>query len=555
MELPANHGREGRQLFEENGGDHDDADHSAVLLEPVVPEELVVLGQDLFLDEDETLRLEMRAAVVTLLVSGKPGDICPVDDLKPAYMKRARATLQSHGVRYDAWDLPMQRAGAWVAEYVSPPRDSSVVRYVTDGPRRRHAFGLIRDRLLRVAGARDAVDSMGNYEVFITFLGDAASVYLRAVREGQQLFEDNGGDEDDADHSAVLLGPMVPEELVALVPLRPPPASTDELAALFASLPLDERPLLPVDVWELIVGILLSALEPCPVARLSGTCKMLRALLPPPMRQKLQTDHEKATALCLKMGRQSSKELREATGVWLSHRSLTANDLAELATLSSDLPMLDSLILDELIENHYERPDAVDKFLRLVEGLRAGALQSLTMFRIEGVHVGDTGASELAEALGRGAMPKLQGLGLVQAAIRDTALTILMPALRRRPALKRLYLDRNPITTEGVKALVAGFARLHTLHIAGRASYNTSDGRDALVAALAGGALPELVRLKVEGFGEVAPRLGCGWRLAMSREDPSLWEITHPPPGGSRAPFVLDIHPRWAAVPSPVLPS
>ena len=512
------------------------------------------LGQDVILDEDETLRLEMRAAVVTLLVFGKPGDVSPVDDIKPYSMKRARAALRSHGVRFDAWDPPLQKAGAWVAEYVSPPRDPSVVRYVADGPRRRHAFGLIRDRLLRVAGARDTIDSMGNYEVFITFLSDAAGVYLRAVREGQQLFEDNGGDHDDADHSAVLLGPMVPEELVALVPLRSSPATTDELTALFASLPLDERPLLPVDVWELIIGILLSALEPCPVARLSGTCKMLRALLPPPKRRKLQTDHESATALCLKMGLQSSKELREAKKVWLTHRSLTANDLAELATLSLDLPMLDSLMLDELIENHYERPDVVGKFLRLVEGLREGALRSLTMFCIEGVHVGDTGASELVEALSRGAMPKLQGLGLIQAAIRDTTLAILIPVLRQRPALKRLYFDRNPITAEGVKVLVAGLTRLHTLYISGGNSI-TSDGRDTLVAALASGALPELVRLKADGFGEVAPRLGCGWRVAMSLEDPSLWEITHPPPGGARAPFTLDIPPRWATVPPHVLPS
>ena len=43
---------------------------------------------DMILEEEETLRLEMRAAVVTLLVFGKPGDICPVDDIKPVYMKR-----------------------------------------------------------------------------------------------------------------------------------------------------------------------------------------------------------------------------------------------------------------------------------------------------------------------------------------------------------------------------------------------------------------------------------------------------------------------------------
>ena len=148
----------------------------------------------------------------------------------------------------------------------------------------------------------------------------------------------------------------------------------------------------------------------------------------------------------------------------------------------------------------------------------------------------------------------LQGLGLVQAAIRDTTLAILIPALRRRPALKRLYLDRNPITAEGVKALVAGLARLHTLYVSGGNSI-TSEGRDTLVAALASGVLPELVRLKADGFGEAAPKLGPGWRVAMSLEHPSLWEITHPPPEGSRTPFVLDIPPRWAAVPPDVLPS
>ena len=68
------------------------------------------------------------------------------------------------------------------------------------------------------------------------------------------------------------------------------------------------------------------------------------------------------------------------------------------------------------------------------------------------------------------------------------------------------------------------------------------------MAALASGALPALVRLKIEGFDGVAPRLGRGWRVAMSQEHPFLWEITHPPPLGSRTPFVLDVSPRWASL-------
>ena len=339
-------------------------------------------------------------------------------------------------------------------------------------------------------------------------------------------------------------------------------AAADELAASLAALPL-EQPLLPDDVWGLIVGVLHSVLEPCPVVRLSSTCKALHALLPSPTRQQLRIDHERATALCLKIGLQSSKELREAMGVRLHHRNLTSGDLASLAALSLDLPVLDWLILHERIQNNYQQPDVVGKLLRLAEGLHEGALRALTMLCIEGVHVGNTGAFELADALDRGAMPQLKGLGLVQAAVSGTTLAILTPALRRRPALERLYLERNPITADGVEALVAttlpehlrradeaptsspreGFARLHTLYISG-GHFIFSAGYDILVAALAGGALPALVRLKIEGFDEFAPRLGCGWRVAMAQEHYALWEITHPPPLGSRAPFVLDVPPH-----------
>ena len=40
----------------------------------------------------------------------------------------------------------------------------------------------------------------------------------------------------------------------------------------------------------------------------------------------------------------------------------------------------------------------------------AGALPALTKLSINGVHVGDAGASALAAALGRGALPRLKVL-------------------------------------------------------------------------------------------------------------------------------------------------
>ena len=56
------------------------------------------------------------------------------------------------------------------------------------------------------------------------------------------------------------------------------------------------------------------------------------------------------------------------------------------------------------------------------------------------MHVGDAGASALAAALDRGALPRLEVLDLGDAAIGDAGLVALAPALRRRPALRRLCL-------------------------------------------------------------------------------------------------------------------
>ena len=69
--------------------------------------------------------------------------------------------------------------------------------------------------------------------------------------------------------------------------------------------------------------------------------------------------------------------------------------------------------------------------------------------------MGDAGASALAAALDRGALPRLQGLALASTAIGGAALAALAPALRRLPALEYLYLCDNPFGDEGLAALVA----------------------------------------------------------------------------------------------------
>ena len=89
-------------------------------------------------------------------------------------------------------------------------------------------------------------------------------------------------------------------------------------------------------------------------------------------------------------------------------------------------------------------------------------------------------------------------------------LMALAPALRRLPALERLYLWRNPIGDEGLAALVAplpagtppppagGLKKLKLLDL--DRTQITDAGCAALLAALSSGALPALVKLNLVGI-------------------------------------------------------
>ena len=119
--------------------------------------------------------------------------------------------------------------------------------------------------------------------------------------------------------------------------------------------------------------------------------------------------------------------------------------------------------------------------------------------------MGDAGASALAAALGRGALPRLKVLFLDSTAIGDAGLVALTPALRRLPALECLYLEHNPVGDEGLTALLApppagapppttgGLAKLKELDLGD--TQITDAGCATLVAALDSGALPALDEL------------------------------------------------------------
>ena len=260
------------------------------------------------------------------------------------------------------------------------------------------------------------------------------------------------------------------------------------------------------DQHRSVFGQLCNVLDPRHAVALSSASHELRtatqALLP-----QLKADHEAATALCLKVGLRSCKELREAKYVEESNKGLTAADLALLGTLGSVLPALETLVLAKRSAG----PDGVQ---RLAEGMGAGALPAVTILGFGGMHVGDAGASALAAALDRGALSRLITLHLGNTAIGDAGVVALAPALRRLPVLECLFLNCNPFSDEGIATLVApppppppagatppttevGLAKLKVLNLGNTQVTDASCA--ALAAALDSGALPELEQLIIYG--------------------------------------------------------
>eukprot|EP00964_Phaeocystis_antarctica_P064094 scaffold38521_cov43-Phaeocystis_antarctica.AAC.1 len=131
--------------------------------------------------------------------------------------------------------------------------------------------------------------------------------------------------------------------------------------------------------------------------------------------------------------------------------------------------------------------------------------------------VGDAGASALAAALGRGALPRLKELYLNRAAIGDAGLI--------------LTLGGNPIGDEGLAALVAppppagappptgGLTKLKRLYQLYLGNTQVTDaGCATLAAAFSSGVLPALKVLDLEGIPASAAAM-VSVRQAQARSD------------------------------------
>ena len=266
----------------------------------------------------------------------------------------------------------------------------------------------------------------------------------------------------------------------------------------------------------IIFSKLCNKLDPGIAVAFSSASNELRALTQAQLQQ-LRADHEAAGALCRKLGLRSCKELREAKTLSRMYPGgLNAADLALLGTLGSMLPALEELCLGSC-----SIPGS-DGVQRLAAGLGAGSLRAMTVVELFG-NVGDAGASALAAAMGRGALPRLKRLSLSSTAIGDAGLVALAPALRRQPALKDLYLPLNPIKDEGLAALVAPpppagasspptdvLTKLKRLSL--RSTQITDAGCAALAAALDSGVMPALKNLYLNGVPASAAVKSTVWR-------------------------------------------
>ena len=217
------------------------------------------------------------------------------------------------------------------------------------------------------------------------------------------------------------------------------------------------------DVGGIVFGKLCNPLEPRFAVAFCRASRELWGVVTQAARQQLKEQHEAAIALCRTVGMRSCQELRKAVQICWQWNGLTAAELALLGKLGSVLPALERLTISEgdgqqrkeMVRQRRHLQVGPDGVQRLMAGLEAGALPAVTMFQTTLMHMSDAGASELAAALCRGALPRLHTLNLNGNAIGDVGLAALARVLRRLPSLERLLLRRNPFGDKGLAALVA----------------------------------------------------------------------------------------------------
>ena len=221
--------------------------------------------------------------------------------------------------------------------------------------------------------------------------------------------------------------------------------------------------LLSGDEQRIIFGQLCNVLEPRLAVYFSSASRELWEQTQA-LRLQMRTDHEAATALCLKVEIQSCKELREAKWVSWSYRGLSTADLTTLGTLGSVLPRLRFL-------NLHCTGIGDAGLVALAPGLRR--LPALEVLLLRSNSFGDQGLAALVAPLPllAGALPpqptgvlaKLKGLDIHSTEVTDAGGASLAAAIDSGalPALENVSLGGQHLCREtgAVKAFASSASR------------------------------------------------------------------------------------------------
>ena len=244
------------------------------------------------------------------------------------------------------------------------------------------------------------------------------------------------------------------------------------------------------DELGVIFDGLADPLQPVVAIAFSSTCLGLRTPLQATL-EVLQQRHVRAVALCRKVS-MSCTGLAAAKVLNWTNKGLAADDMATLGMIlrTNGLPRLQNLYLS--------RNGFSDAGMQaLCEGMDSSAAPSLRSLGLVNNKLGLLGAEALAAAIRRGAMPQLASLLIeFDFFVGNQGVATLAPALRKLPALARLYLAGCDIDDEGVASLFAKLGKddFKKLQVLDLRCINLSDKGCEMIASLVNsGKMPSLI--------------------------------------------------------------
>mmetsp|Transcript_11852 Transcript_11852/g.24071 ORF Transcript_11852/g.24071 Transcript_11852/m.24071 type:complete len:303 (+) Transcript_11852:57-965(+) len=259
---------------------------------------------------------------------------------------------------------------------------------------------------------------------------------------------------------------------------------------------------LSYDELSVLVHALCDPLRPQLAIQLSRAASGLRAAMKAQLIE-LRQQHEEAKQLASLYNGWSCADLRDAEQLLLGDfhgRPLSPAHWRTLGNLVARqcLRRLGTLVVIEEVDNGNG-----DEGMSLFSaGLQLGCLPSLTRLGVSSCALGPLGASALAAALSRRAVPVLQILRFGRSRIGDAGMVTLAGPLRRLPMLQRLWLFENGFGDEGLAALLAepmtGALR-SLVHLDFHNNQVGNAGCALLASALSRGVLPALEELRVDG--------------------------------------------------------